>query len=96
MVLDREGPEFLAADSLAGAIVEAQVRQLDVLAPERIEVHAKPVVLAGDLDLAGAHVVRTTGWEPLGGRKARGTPDSDPKLTSKLTPRSRTSRHLAR
>ena len=48
---------MLKANSLKGSIVEIDVRHLDVLFIERVDVDAESVVLRCYLDLTGAQVL---------------------------------------
>ena len=57
MVLDREGGEIPTAETFERVVVEVHVGELHVLARQRVEVYTEAVVLAGDLDLAGAKVL---------------------------------------
>ena len=50
VILNGKCGELLATDSSEGIVVEIHVRRFDILATERIHVHAEPVVLGGYFD----------------------------------------------
>jgi len=56
MVLDRKDGQIFVTHSFEAAVVEVEMRQLDLVLIQAVRIYSEAVVVRGNLDAAAAHV----------------------------------------